>query len=249
MKSRCLWFTSASLVFLLFCWSPAEAQEPAADAARGLVDQGVALRREGRDVEAVALFRQAFVLDASARTEAQLGLGLLAVGEFVSAYDHLEHALASSDAWITRNRAALQTSLDSAAQHVGLLEVAGDDVLANVSVNGEHVGQLPLAGPIRVQTGRAVIDVTLDGYRSFSADVNVVTGQTSRVSVHLVPNLAPDALLAGDTTREDWFWPLILGVGGAVVIAGVSIGVAAAAWNPPRERGDVEITTLIEVRP
>ncbi len=212
------------------------------------MDQGVALRREGHDAEAVVLFRQAFVLDAGGRTEAQLGLGLLATGEFVDAYDHLEHALTLSDAWIERNRAALESSLEAASQHVGLVEVSGDDAGADVNVNGERVGQLPLAAPIRVQTGRAIVDVTLDGFRSFSADVTVQAGQTSRVSVHLVPNLAPDVFAGGDVTQQEWFWPLILGTAGAIVIAGVSLAVAAFVWDPPTESGDLVLQTL-EVRP
>lgn len=196
------------------------------------------------------LFRRAFVLEASGRTEAQLGLGLLAIGEFVSAYDHLEHALAGEEAWIARNRAALQSSLDSAAQHVGLLEINGDDAGADVSVNGARIGQLPLAGPIRVQTGRAIIDVTMAGFRSFSANVSVVAGQTSRVSVHLVPNLAPDAVMTGDTTREDWFWPLI-GTGAALVVAGVTLGlVFGLQSDAPFERSDVGgVVMTLEVGP
>ena len=249
MKSRCSWFTPFALLCLLTLTSAsARAQVPREGAAHALVDEGVALRREGHDAEAVVLFRRAFELDASGRTEAQLGLGLLAIGEFVNAYDHLEHALTLNDEWIERNRAAIQSSLQAASQHVGFVEVSGDDAGADVNVNGERVGQLPLAAPIRVQTGRAIIDVTMEGFRSFSADVSIQAGQTSRVSVHLVPNLAPDVFAGGDVTQQEWFWPLILGTAGAIVIAGVSIGIAAAVWDPPYEPGDVRINTLT-VRP
>lgn len=227
------------VVSLALTGSRALAQETSAEMARALVDQGVALRREGRDADAVVLFRQAFALDAGGRTEAQLALGLLATGEFVSAYDHLEHALTSDEEWITRNHEALQSSLAAAAEHVGTLEVTGDDVGANVNVNGQRVGQLPLAAPIRVQTGRAIVDVTMEGFRSFSAEVTVHAGQTSRVSVHLVPNLAPDVFAGGDVTQQDWFWPLMIGAAGVVVIAGASVGLYYGLLEPPYEHSDV----------
>jgi hypothetical protein len=219
--------------------TPAEASPEAPLDAHALVDQGIALRREGRDPEAVVLFLQAFALEATPRTEAQLGLGLLATGEFVGAYEHLQHALTSRDAWIERNRAALQSSLEAASQHVGLLEVAGDEG-ATVTVNGESVGRLPLSGPLHPRIGRAVIEFTAEGFRSFSADVTIQAGQTSRVSVHLVPNLGPDV------TQQEWFWPLILGTAGALVIAGITVGIAAAVWNPLYEASDYPpaITTL-----
>ncbi len=218
--------------------------------AHALVDQGIALRREGRDEEAVVLFRQAFALEATPRTEAQLGLGLLATGEFVGAYDRLQHALTAQDEWIERNRAALQSSFEAASQHVGLLEVTGDDAGATVTVNGEVVGQLPLSGPLHAPTGRAVIDVTAEGFRSFSADVTVQAGQTSRVSVHLVPNLAPDVFAGGDVTQQDWFWPLI-GTGAALVIAGITLGLAfALQTDAPLERIDFgNVVMTLEVRP
>ena len=240
MLSSCLFLTSSLAV----------AQATGAETASALVDQGVALRREGRDADAVVLFRQAFALNASGRNEAQLALGLLATGEFVSAYDHLEHALTSDEEWITRNHTALRSSLEAAGEHVGMLEITGDQIGAGVNVNGERVGQLPLAAPIRVQTGRAIVDVTQEGFRSFSAEVTVHAGQTSRVSVHLVPNLAPDAIPGPDVTREDWFWPLIVGTGVALAV-GVTLTVLAVRFDGlPYEQGDIvpHVTTL-EFRP
>ena len=125
---------------------------------------------------------------------------------------------------------------------------AGADAGADVNVNGERVGQLPLAAPIRVQTGRAIIDVTMEGFRSFSADATIQAGQTSRVSVHLVPNLAPDVFAGGDVTQQEWFWALIATT--AVVGIGIGVGLYFGLLETPWERSDVGgIVTTLQVRP
>ncbi len=204
------------------------------DEAAQLVEEGVSLREQGRDEEAVGVFRRAYAIDDTPRIRAQLGLALLASGQFVEAYDTLEGALATEDPWIETHRAALWGSFESAGQHVGLVEVMGGEPGASVSVNGARVGQMPLPRAARAATGRAVIDVALEGYRPFSAEVVVQAGQTSRVRVELLPPLVEGS----DPSRSDWFVPLII-VGAVLVVGGVATGLAIGLQQPSYERSDV----------
>jgi len=207
----------------------------AAQSAQVLIEQGLALREQGRDEQALPLFEQAFAQDPSGRPEAQLGLVQLGLGLFVQAEAHLRSALSSSDPWVEQNRTPLQQAQASAMEHLGTLEILGGVEGASLSVNGEAVGTLPYAAALSVLVGACTIDATADGYRRFSTEVVIRAGERARVTVNLVP-IPQEQFAAGsparemppvrpsDVTSEGWFWPVVLG-GSALVIGGVILGV------------------------
>lgn len=236
-------FTSrfvALLILLASCFP----QTLLAQSADALIDQGLGLRQQGEDVQALPLFERAFAQDPSARPEAQLGLVQLGVGQFVDAELHLREALASNDPWVESNRAPLTEAHASAAEHLGTLEILGGLAGATITVNGEPEGTLPLASALRVLVGRCVIDVTAPGHRAYSTEVMIRAGELSRVTVALVPNPARDAEPVAstnhDVTNEGWFWPVILG-SGALVIGGVILGVVLGTQpqDEPFAQGNV----------
>lgn len=226
------WFV-ALLILLASCFP----QTLFAQSADALIDQGLALRQQGEDAQALPLFERAFAQDPSARPEAQLGLVQLGLGQFVAAELHLRQALASSDPWVESNRAPLTEAHASAAEHLGTLEILGGLEGATITVNGEPEGTLPLATARRVLVGRCVIDVTAPGHRAYSTEVMIRAGELSRITVALVPNpVAEEAPTAGnhDVTAEGWFWPVILG-SGALVVGGVILGVVLGTQSDPLE--------------
>jgi hypothetical protein len=207
-----------------------------AQSADVLIEQGIALRNEGHDAEALPLFERAFAQDPSARPEAQLGLVQLGLGQFVAAELHLRQALASNDAWVETNRAPLTEAHAAAAEHVGTVEILGAVEGAQVSVNGTVEGAMPLDEPVRALIGRCVIDVTAAGHRAYSTEVTIRAGELSRVTVALVPSLVVEDAPMGnhDVTNEGWFWPVVLG-GSALVIGGVILGVVLGTQSDPLE--------------
>src|SRR5262245_49882157 len=90
------WLPLALLLAVLAAAAPSAAESPTSDtaSAAALVEQGVELRRNSRDEEALALFRRAVDLDpGSPRARAHLGTTYQALGRWVLAEVHLAQAL------------------------------------------------------------------------------------------------------------------------------------------------------------
>lgn len=187
---------AATLVLMTVLWhGAARAAEPAK--VEELIRQGVALRRSGKDQAALPLFQKAHELGHSPRTAGQLGLCELALGQMVEAERDLSSALDTpGDAWVAKNRAALEKSLRSAQGGIGELSINGSPEGAEVVVNGKPAGKLPLAAPVRVAQGVATVTVEADGYLSLTNSVSVRGGQRLEVNSNLAkrPSATPPPL-------------------------------------------------------
>lgn len=130
-----------------------------------LLREGVALRRAGRDEEALQRFQRAYEIDHGARALAQMGLAEQALGRWPIAYEHLTQALAApKDPWVATNQAALRTSLNEVSQHVGMLEFIGGSAGAEVRIDGVARGQLPLEKPLVLPIGSVTITIARAGF-------------------------------------------------------------------------------------
>jgi hypothetical protein len=170
--------------------SAVPATEPAA------YEAGVALRSAGKDEEAFRLFAEAWQRHRSPRLRAQLGLAAQALGRWVDAEGHLTGALAASDdPWVNGKRMILEDALAVVSRHLGNLEVLleRDDpaarlpVDATVSVDGRRAVALPLAAPLRLAAGTAVLEVLAPGHLPVQRTTTVVAGALTRESVRLSP--------------------------------------------------------------
>lgn len=173
--------------------APALAQTAPADAA-ALVKQGLALRRERRDADALDAFRRAYAIDAAPRTLAQLALAEQALGRWVDAEHDLQAALAADDPWIASNRRLLGAGLAAIRSHLGSLDVEADVAGAELWVNGARVGRLPLAAPLRVEAGSVIVEVRAEGYAAARRVTSVEPGGSARETVHLVAVAGPSPL-------------------------------------------------------
>jgi len=201
-----------------------------------LIEHGVQLREAGRDEEAVVVFRRARGIEDSSRTRAQLGLALLAAGAFVEAYELLDLVLAASDPWVEDRRAALEASFAPVRAHVGTLgRLGGTGGL--VRVNGIERGLAPVA-PVHVVAGRAVVEVSRDGFHTFVGEIMVEGGGRSRLRIDLIPQPATTPGGVGASGEPPWLWPLVI-TGGVLVIGGVVTGLAIGLQQPTFERSDV----------
>ena len=147
-----------------------------------LMRDAVSKRRAGDDTAALKLFQQAYELNKTAKALAQMGLAEQALGRWGSADRHLRQALetGATDPWIKKNRPAIGTSLDTIASHVGQLDVIGQPPGAEVRVDGEGVGQLPLAHPITVTAGGVAVEVSARGYLPILRSTMVSPGKLTR---------------------------------------------------------------------
>jgi len=165
-------------------------------AADALITKGLELRREGRALEAIDLFQRADALAPTPRSIGQLGLAEAAVERWSDAEKDLDAALATpEDAWVKKNRAALDQALALARTHVGQIAPTGRTGAAIV-ISGKSVGTLPLAKPIRVNAGRAVVIATAPGFKQFEMSVPVEAGKETQLKIELEALQLPAAMPA-----------------------------------------------------
>jgi len=161
------------------------AADPAQEAEK-LLRHGVELRRLHNDEGAAREFQKAYDLVRSPRAAAQLGLAKQALGLWEEAERYVGEAVrAAGDAWVAKNRGALDEALGTIQKHLGRIEVIGDPEGADVSVNGRSIGKLPLAGAVRVSAGEVDVDVQAPGYSPAQRTVTLIGGQYQRVVIHL----------------------------------------------------------------
>jgi hypothetical protein len=179
-------------VVLLSLVAPSRALAADGDDADALIRHGLLLRREGKDGEALEEFRRAYALEPAPRTRAQIALAEQALGRWVEAEDDLVQALGTGDdAWIASHRSLLDTGLASIRGHLGWLTVTADVASAELWVNDARVGTLPLAQPLRIEAGSAVVEVRAEGYAPARRLATIEPGVTAREAVHLVALVAP----------------------------------------------------------
>lgn len=185
-------YSACWLVLAVLAIGPhVEAQRSGEDASVGdepaaLLRRGLALRREGRDAEALELFRQAHAAAPSGRTSAQVGLALQALGRWVAAERALREALATDDAWVARHREALSAALVEVASRLGDVEIECSVAGALVRVDGESVGFTPLPEPVRAPIGTVVVAIEAPGHYPVERRVRV-----SEVRAHEIFTLVP----------------------------------------------------------
>jgi hypothetical protein len=180
--------------------------------ADALIKQGVELRREGKDQEALAQFRQAFDVTPTPRALAQIGLAEQALGRWVEAEAHVTKALeAAQDPWIAKYRDTLSQSRARIAEHLGTLSVSGGQEGAELRLDGQTVGTLPSARALRLPVGAVALEVVANG----------------RVVLARTVSIAPAAV-----TREDLGPPAPLPVASA---PGASSDAAGPSWSGRRK--------------
>lgn len=222
---------------LLFTASPIAAQT----SADALVDEGLSLREQGQDAEALSRFEAAYQIDQSPRTLAQIALAEMALTRWLDAERHLLEAMGTDHEWIVRNQVALNGALAGIREHIGRLQVEADQDDAVLFIDGEEAGRLPLSAPITRLPGEVTIEVRADGFRTETRTVTLAGGQVTREVVRLRPEDdgqgPPDAQGSSAVFDDDSGGGggvsipgviLLAGGGAALVTGAVLLGVAFA---------------------
>jgi hypothetical protein len=167
-----------------------------------LVQQGIALRTQGRDAEALALFEQANEQFHTPRAVAQIALAEQALGRWERADRHLREALArAEDGWITRNRAALEGALAQLQQRLCSLELIDGVSGARVRIDGREVGTLPAAATVRLVRGSYTLEVDAEGYYPVRRSIDL-NGASARESVEMRPRGSAQPSTVGLATSD-----------------------------------------------
>lgn len=153
-----------------------------------LVRQALELRRAGQDMEALVRLERAHKQSPTPRITAQLGLCLQALGRWAEADQRLAQALAAAnDPWIEKNRTILKESSEVAKSHVARVEVVGEPSGAEVFINGQKVGQLPLEAAIAVNEGQVDVELQAPGFERAARTIPVSGQGYHRTVIRLKP--------------------------------------------------------------
>lgn len=208
---------------------PSEATSDAKGEAERLLREGVELRREGREAEALERFRKANSVHPSARALGQMGLAAKSMRLHVEAERSLQGALeAEDDPWVQQNREALQLALDVVSRNLGSLVVTCNVPGAELLVNGIVVAKLPLEKPVRVPAGQFLVEVRAPGHTRAEKPASVAAGatQTISVAIQVVPppssvqkQEAREPLADAPASRRPWMF-----VAGGAGVVGLGLG-------------------------
>lgn len=178
---------AACLVGMLSLLSQGGAAAAQSSCDEEAVRIGNALRRAGRDEEALEHFRQAWEACHTLRARAQMALAEAALGRWLDADAHFGETLASGgDPWIERNRVQLERVRAQVLEHIGYLELRGGVAGAEVLLDGRLVGTLPLAEPLRLVAGTVALTVRSPGYLPVTRAALITGGQLRQESIELV---------------------------------------------------------------
>lgn len=165
----------------------------AQDASEALIREGVDLRAQGRDADALERFRAAWAMSPTPRARGQVGWAAQALGRWREAELALRESLSAlSDPWVASNRDALSRSLAEVSSRLGDLSVACDLRGARVIVDGELLGTTPLASPLRAPVGTVNVRVEADGFIAVTREaVRIRAGEVAREEFSLTREPTP----------------------------------------------------------
>lgn len=165
--------------------------------ADALIARGLELREQGKDLAALQRFQAAYDLTLSPRALAQCGWAEQALGRWAVAEEHLTEALSSDqDPWVHTRRATLEQSLAVIGQHLTDLRLYGGVAGAEVRLDGKLLGNLPLEKAMRVEPGKSMLEVSLDGYYPLQREITLRAGGLATESIELVPRQSSNGAYA-----------------------------------------------------
>lgn len=150
--------------------------------------RGMALRARGQHDAAAVVFRALYERTREPRALARQGLAEAAAHRWVDADEHLRTALGfATDPWVDTNRAALSRDLALIEGHLGAIEVIAPTVGAELRVNGDLRGRLPLPAPLRLLAGPVHLELNADGYAPLVREFVVPEGVAHPTRIELIP--------------------------------------------------------------
>jgi len=141
----------------------AQTADPKAQ-ARELYGQGIERYDRGDFEGAAKAYKQAYALVQYPVILFNLALAYESSGKPVDAVSTLEKVLAAPGKLKPERVAKAKQSLDTQRKLVAELDVSCNVEGATIRIDGEEVGSFPLPQPVKVASGRVILQATKDGY-------------------------------------------------------------------------------------
>lgn len=216
------------------------------------LQEGIELQKGGADRAALKVFLEAEQLAPnSVRVLMHIVSSSQAAGEWLQARRYLDKvAEYKQDAYYRKHRALIERMRDIVDARVGRFQALGEPAGAEVRLDGELLGTLPMVEWTFVESGDYVLEVTKPGFYRLSRRVSVVGRSLTRESVDLnevrpsSPSLTASLARGGgpglDAGEKGWFearwvtWTFA-GLAGASAIGSGVAGLIredqAGKWN------------------
>ena len=221
------WLCLIVATLLLSAPLPALAQE--ADAYPELIREALAEYHAASYREALTLFERAHRIKQSARTFRAMGKCHFELGDYVSALDAIDGALASDvEPLDERLREDMQELRTRTERYIGAIELTITPAQARVLLNGRAVE----AAEAMVNMGDHVVDVSAQGYESERRVVTVPGGERVRLQVTLKKTPPAGDRETVINIYEPNYAPII--VASIVGLTALGGAAASAAWLSDR---------------
>jgi hypothetical protein len=224
--------------------SSARAQESAE--VEAILKRGIQLRRDGQDEAALAVFQEAEAqAPNSVRVLLHVATAAQAASKWLLADEYLRKAdQHKNDAYYVKYQNEIEEVKNITAQRVGHFRAVGEPSGAEVILNGQVVGTLPMENPKTLEAGTYVLEVNKPGFFRLRRPISVPGGVLTRETVELNergPNDPPGGGDPNTPAEPPSFWAssgMTWTLAGVAAAAGITSGVsfflrerAAKHWN------------------
>jgi len=236
---------SLAVAALVSVSNSASAQESAE--VEAILKRGIQLRKDGQDEAALAVFQEAEAqAPNSVRVLLHVATAAQAASKWLLADEYLKKAdTHKNDPYYIRYSNEIEEVRNTTAQRVGHFRAVGEPSGAEVILNGQVVGTLPMESPKTLEAGTYVLEVNKAGFYRLRRPISVPGGVLTRETVELNERTGgapdPNDPSGGTPAEPPSFWAssgmtwTLAGIGAA---AGVTSGVAfilreqaAKHWN------------------
>lgn len=189
------------------------------ESAEELLREGVEQRHNSDDAAALRSFERAYAINPSGNTLGQMGLAEQALGQWAPAQQHLRAALGTTDPWVERNRAALESAYEIVLQHA-------PRAISPVTPHSRSSSSLRIAGAIGLGVGGAALVAGIVAWVVRESTVVSYNGRCRGIG-DPAPPPGCDEAIAMSTASTAGTMALVGGIGGVVLAgaAGLLLGV------------------------
>ncbi|RYZ03521.1 MAG: PEGA domain-containing protein [Myxococcales bacterium] len=186
------WLASGLLLGRLMSFSGPARADDAVDGARAHYGRGYQLANEGDFEAAITEFERAYALSPNYSVLFNLGQAFGATGRAVKAAQTLERYLELGGANIEpQQRRRVAELVKVYRRRIGKLGLEVHPPGAEITLDGQRLGNAPLAGEAELEAGAHGLVVIADGFVTFARSVTVSPGETTHVAVTLIPRTGP----------------------------------------------------------
>ena len=186
-------FLSLALAAVLVAESVAFAQPKAADLrsqlpedARRAWDAAKELADDGNFDGALVEYKRAQQISGDPRVGFNVGICEKSLKHYARAIDAWQRELDEGGSKLTPTEVTeLKNAIEVVRRYVTSITVTANEPGATLFVDDRSAGTTPLPGPVRIDVGPHRLRLTKDGFAEATKDVDVATGSTPSVSLHL----------------------------------------------------------------